>query len=102
LLSNAEAKELISIPDATYLFEEDDNKLEQVAQIAADWFECFLLRIGKEFHNKYVKTTTSGFLSPLLSRYGFQINLGIDLRLEKYSLQLYASTRIIKTETASP
>lgn len=72
LLSNAKAKELVSIPDATYTLEEDD-KLEQVAQIAADWFECYLLRIGKEFHNKHVKITRTRLLSPLWSRHGFQI-----------------------------
>jgi putative phosphoribosyl transferase len=74
LLSNAKAKEIAIIPRATHLFEEA-GKMEEVAQITADWFECYLLRTGKKkFHNKYTKITTrSGFLSSLRNRYAFQI-----------------------------
>jgi putative phosphoribosyl transferase len=72
-LSNAEAKELAIIPGATHLFEEP-GKMEEVAQIAADWFECYLLRTGKnKFHNGYARITRSEFLSFLLNKYAFQI-----------------------------
>ena len=73
LLTNAEVKELAIIPGATHLFEET-GKMEEVAQIAADWFECYLLRTGKKFYNRYGKLTTrSGFLSCLRNRYAFQM-----------------------------
>jgi putative phosphoribosyl transferase len=73
LLSNAEAKELAVIPGATHLFEES-GKIEEVAQIAADWFECYLLRTGKKFYNRYSKIATrSGFLSYLRNRCAFQM-----------------------------
>jgi putative phosphoribosyl transferase len=73
LLSNAEAKELAVIPGATHLFEET-GKIEEVAQIAADWFESYLLRTGKKFYNRYSKITTrSGFLSYLRNRCAFQM-----------------------------
>jgi putative phosphoribosyl transferase len=72
-LSNAEAKELAIIPGATHFFEEP-GKMEEVAQIAADWFECYLLRTGKKkFHNRYTRITRSGFLSSLRNKYAFQI-----------------------------
>jgi putative phosphoribosyl transferase len=72
-LSNAEAKELAIIPGAAHLFEEP-GKLEEVAQIAADWFECYLLRTGKnKFHNKYAKITRASFLSSLWNRHAFEI-----------------------------
>src|SRR5918996_6113647 len=50
-LSNAEAKELAIIPGATHLFEEP-GKMEEVAQLTADWFEHYLLRTAskKKFH----------------------------------------------------
>jgi putative phosphoribosyl transferase len=74
LLSNAEAKELAIIPGATHLFGET-GKMEEVAQIAADWFECYLLRNGKKkFHNRYSRITTrSGLLSSLRNKYAFQM-----------------------------
>jgi putative phosphoribosyl transferase len=74
LLSNAEAKELAIIPGATHLFEET-GKMEEVAQIAADWFECYLLRNGKKkFDNRYSRITTrSGLLSSLRNKYAFQM-----------------------------
>jgi putative phosphoribosyl transferase len=74
LLSNAEAKELAIIPSATHLFEEP-GKMEEVAQIAADWFECYLLRTGKrKFHNRYSRITTrSGLLSSMRNKYAFQM-----------------------------
>jgi len=72
-LSSAEAKELAIIPGATHLFDEP-CKMEEVAQIAADWFECYLLRNGKKkFHNRYARITRSGFLSSLWNKYAFQI-----------------------------
>src|SRR5215216_359774 len=74
LLSNAEAKELAIIPSATHLIEEP-GKMEEVAQIAADWFECYLLRTGKrKFHNRYSRITTrSGLLSSMRNKYAFQM-----------------------------
>ena len=73
LLNNAEAKELAIIPGATHLFEEP-GKMEQVAQSAADWFECYLLKTGKKnFHNKYAKIKRTGFLLSLRNKHGFQI-----------------------------
>ena len=74
LLSNAETKELAIIPGATHLFEET-GKMEEVAQIAADWFECYLLRTGKrKFHNRYSRITTrSGLLSSMRNKYAFQM-----------------------------
>lgn len=71
-LSNAEAKELAIIPSAGHLFEEP-GKMEQVAQIAADWFDCYLLRTDKKFHNKHVKIRRAGFLSSLWNSHRFQI-----------------------------
>jgi putative phosphoribosyl transferase len=72
-LNNAEAKQLAVIPNATHLFEEPE-KMEEVAQIAATWFECYLLEIrNKNFHNKYSKITRAGFLSSLWNRHAFEI-----------------------------
>jgi predicted phosphoribosyltransferase/dienelactone hydrolase len=51
-LSNAEAKELAIIPGAEHLFEEP-GKMEDVARIATEWFECYLKRNGNKFKNKY-------------------------------------------------
>jgi putative phosphoribosyl transferase len=73
-LSNAEAKELAIIPGAGHLFDEP-GKMEELTQIAADWFECYLLRAaGKnKFHKKYAKITRAGFLSSLWKRHAFEI-----------------------------
>jgi predicted phosphoribosyltransferase len=72
-LSNIEAKELAIIPGAGHLFEEF-GKMEEVAQLAADWFECYLLRTGKrKFYNKYESLAMKGFLSSLWNRHTFQI-----------------------------
>ena len=72
-LSNTETKELAIIPGAGHLFEEP-GKMEEVAQLAANWFECYLLRTGnKNFHNKYARKTKRGFLSSLGDKYAFQI-----------------------------
>lgn len=51
-LSHAEAKELVVIPGAGHLFEED-GMMEQVAEVALGWFECYLLRNGTKFKNMY-------------------------------------------------
>jgi putative phosphoribosyl transferase len=73
-LSNTEAKELAIIPGAGHLFDEP-GKMEELTQIAADWFECYLLRAaGKnKFHKKYAKITRAGFLSSLWKRHAFEI-----------------------------
>jgi putative phosphoribosyl transferase len=51
-LVHAKARELVIIPGATHLFEEP-GKMEEVAKVAAEWFECYLLRNGKKFENKF-------------------------------------------------
>ena len=72
-LSNTETKELAIIPGAGHLFEEPGS-MEEVAQLAADWFECYLLRTGKrKFYNKYARISTRGFLLSLMKRPAFQI-----------------------------
>ena len=72
-LSNTETKELAIIPGAGHLFEEP-GRMEEVAQLAADWFECYLLRTDKrKFYNKYARITTRGFLLSLMKRPAFQI-----------------------------
>ena len=71
-LTSSEAKELAVIPNATHLFEEP-GKMEEVACIATDWFECYLLRTGKGFHNRYARISGSGFFSSLQSKYAFHV-----------------------------
>src|SRR5918995_5400714 len=72
-LSNTGTKELAIIPGAGHLFEEP-GKMEEVAQLAASWFECYLLRTSKrKFYNKYASITMKGFLSSLWNRHAFQI-----------------------------
>jgi dienelactone hydrolase len=72
-LTNAEAKELAIIPAATHLFD-GPTDMEEVAEVAADWFEYHLLRRGKKkFHNRDTGITRSGFLSSLWNKYAFQI-----------------------------
>lgn len=72
-LCSTETKELAIIPSAGHLFEEPGN-MEEVAQIAADWFECYLLRADKKkFYNKYARRRIRGFLSSLWERDAFQI-----------------------------
>jgi putative phosphoribosyl transferase len=72
-ISNTETKELAIIPGAGHLFDEA-GKMEEVAKIAADWFECYLLRTGeKKFHNKYARIRKGGFLSSLWDKHVFQI-----------------------------
>lgn len=74
LLSDSEVKELAIIPGATHVSEEP-CKIEEVAQITADWFEFYLLETSKKkmFRKKYAKMTRVGFLSSLRNRYAFQI-----------------------------
>src|SRR5215211_5689608 len=73
LLGDAEVKELAIIPGATHLFEEP-GKIEEVAQITADWFECYLLETRKsKFPNKYARITRGRFFSSLLGKHVFEI-----------------------------
>jgi putative phosphoribosyl transferase len=60
-LKNAKDRELALIPGAGHLFEEPD-KLEEVAKIAAEWFEIYLLCRRKKFENKYVQKRRSSWL----------------------------------------
>jgi putative phosphoribosyl transferase len=71
-LNNAKAKELVIIPNATHLFQET-GRMEEVAEIAADWFECHLLETGKNFYNKYSRMPRERFLSSLWNAHSFQI-----------------------------
>ena len=72
-ISNAEAKELAIIPGAGHLFEEP-GKMEEVAQVASDWFGYYLLSSSKKkFNNRYTRITRSGFLSSIRNRYTIQI-----------------------------
>ena len=72
-LSNTEPKELAVISDAGHLFEEP-GKMEEVAQVAAEWFECYLLTTGKKkFYNKYPRITVRGFLSSLREKHAFEV-----------------------------
>jgi putative phosphoribosyl transferase len=60
-LRNAKARELALIPDAGHLFEEP-GKMEEVAKIAAEWFEIYLLCSRKKFENKYAQKKRSSWL----------------------------------------
>jgi len=71
-LNNSAAKEIVIIPNASHLFEES-GKMEEVAEIAADWFECHLVQTGKKFYNKYSRAPRERFLSSLWNAYTFQI-----------------------------
>jgi putative phosphoribosyl transferase len=51
-LKNARDKELALLPGAGHLFEEP-GKIEEVAMIAVEWFETYLLCTKKKFENKY-------------------------------------------------
>ena len=53
-LSQSEAKELAVIPYAGHLFEEPD-KIDEVAKLAVNWFECYLVQNGRKFVNPYHK-----------------------------------------------
>ncbi|MGH9878841.1 MAG: dienelactone hydrolase family protein, partial [Nitrososphaerales archaeon] len=62
-LEFAEAKEMVVIPGAGHMFDEP-GKMEEVARVGTDWFECYLLRSGKKFQNRYhhkVHTFPSAF-----------------------------------------
>jgi putative phosphoribosyl transferase len=71
-LKNAEAKELAIIPNAAHLFEEPGS-MEDVAEIAADWFECYLLERERKFYNNYSETSRENFLSSIWGKHKFQI-----------------------------
>ena len=73
-LNNSKAKDLAVIEGASHLFEEP-GKMQEVSQIAADWFECYLLgRSNKnKFYNKHVDIIRSLSLSSIWDRHAFQI-----------------------------
>jgi putative phosphoribosyl transferase len=60
-LKNAKDRELALIPGAGHLFEEP-GKMEDVAKIAAEWFEIYLLCSRKKFENKYAQKKRSSWL----------------------------------------
>ena len=53
-LRNAKDRQLALIPGAGHLFEEP-GKMEEVANMTAEWFKIYLLYTGKKFENKYAK-----------------------------------------------
>lgn len=60
-LKNAKDRQLAVIRGAGHLFEEP-GKIEEVAQVATEWFETHLLCSGKKFENKYPKKMKSSWL----------------------------------------
>lgn len=60
-LKNAKDRQLTVIPGAGHLFEEP-GKIEEVAKIATEWFETYLLWSGKKFENKYAQKMKSSWL----------------------------------------
>jgi putative phosphoribosyl transferase len=60
-LKNAKDRQLAVIPGAGHLFEEP-GKIEEVARVATEWFETYLLYSGKKFENKYPKKMKSSRL----------------------------------------
>jgi putative phosphoribosyl transferase len=60
-LKNAKDRELAVIPGAGHLFEEP-GKIEEVAKIATEWFEKYLLCSGKKFENKYARKKRNSWL----------------------------------------
>lgn len=94
-LNNAEAKDLAIIPNATHHFEEP-GKMEEVAQIAADWFECYLLRTGKRFHNRSARISELGFFSPLRGKFGFHIKFRDRFTAGKILASYSADTKMNK------
>jgi putative phosphoribosyl transferase len=73
-LKNAKDRQLAVIPGAGHLFEEP-GKIEEVAKVATQWFETYLLCSGKKFENKYAqKTKSPGLLSSIFrDRHHLQI-----------------------------
>jgi putative phosphoribosyl transferase len=60
-LKNAKDRELALIPGAGHLFEEP-GKMEEIAKIATEWFETYLLCSGKKFENRYAQKKRSSWL----------------------------------------
>jgi putative phosphoribosyl transferase len=60
-LKNAKDRQLAVIPGAGHLFEEP-GKIEEVAKIATEWFETYLLCGGRKFENKHPKKMKSSWL----------------------------------------
>jgi putative phosphoribosyl transferase len=71
-LSQSEAKELAVIPYAGHLFEEPD-KMKEVAKLAVNWFEYYLVQNGRKFVNPYYKKKTTIFSSILKKGMSLQI-----------------------------
>lgn len=59
-LSASKHKELVVIPRAGHLFEEQ-GKMEQVAQTTVEWFRSYLLDDGKKFDSAYTQKRSSIF-----------------------------------------
>ena len=71
-LVHAKAREVVIIPGATHLFEEP-GKMEEVAKLAVNWFECYLVQNGRKFVNPYHKKKTTIFSSILKKGMSLQI-----------------------------
>jgi predicted phosphoribosyltransferase/pimeloyl-ACP methyl ester carboxylesterase len=82
-LSNTDSKDLVIIPAASHLFEEE-GKMEEVTQVAIEWFECYLIRNGRKFVNRY------GNRSQVFSRFR-EISLGLRFKDRAAAGQILAS-----------
>jgi len=51
-MPHARIRELAIVPGAGHLFEEE-GKMEEAANLAVDWFGCYLLMNGTKFENRY-------------------------------------------------
>ena len=60
-LKNAKDRQLAQIPGAGHFFEEP-GKMEEIAKIATEWFETYLLCSGKKFENRYAQKKRSSRL----------------------------------------
>lgn len=72
-LVRAQARELAVVPGAGHLFEEQ-GKMEDVARIAARWFEFYLLNKGGKFENEY-GLKPAGLFSSLKNKFQIQMRL---------------------------
>jgi len=84
-LASADAKELVIINGAGHLFEEA-AKIEEVSNVATEWFKCYLVRNGTEFVNTYGETRIAGLVSRLRD-----ITLGMKFKNRKAAGEILAS-----------
>ncbi len=70
-LDHVKAKELVVIPKAGHLFEEP-GKMQEVARIASEWFERYLLGTGGKLENRHSENL-SGLFSLFRERPRIQV-----------------------------